>query len=147
MYILKSYYPFHQLYHQILLNIATSIKYEKIQIYANNENSIINNFELIDGDFDTKILKDKLKSEIDKLIQDIKVPENGESLKFKFLEQKYYYDICDTTMLSFLDGKYCCSRLLPMLSYDNFMFVLMNILQEKSVIFLSTKLENLSIAM
>lgn len=149
VYVFKSYYPFHDLYHQVLIKLANQLKFEKIQIYANNKDSLDNNrdFQKINGEADLDIIRSTLKGDLDRLIQEVKVPQNLDPITFEFYSQNYYFDIPEYSMLSFLDGKYCCARLLPLLNTDNFFFILMNILQERSVIFLSEKLENISIAM
>lgn len=104
-------------------------------------------FEIIDGDSEIKLIKGKFLKDLEHIIQSIKVPKTSDPLNFLFFEKNYYFDIIDNSMLSFLDGKYCCSRLLPMINFDNFLFIFMNLLQERSLIFISKKLENLSISM
>lgn len=129
--------------------MTNQLKFEKIQIYAEHKEAMDEGgeFEKINGEADLRIIKNSLNQDLDRLIQRVKVPQNFDSFTFDFYSQNYYFDIPEFTMLSFLDGKYCCSRLLPLLNIDNFLFIVMNILQERSVIFLSDKLENLSIAM
>ena len=147
--VIKSYYPFHQLYLDVLVKIYEEIRSEKIQIYISNQKKIDkkHKYELIDGNAELQILKNKLKPQLDKLINQVKIPQNFKKVQFSFMEQLFYYQVPEISMLSFIDGEFCCKNFLGALSFDNFLFIFLSIFHERSLIFVSEDMKLISSSM
>lgn len=150
VFIFKSYYPLHNLYFQVLTKLVDQIKLEMIELYIQNQNIIEEKQDLsiIDSDAQLGIINNKVDDEIVKLVNKVGIPPKAlDEMEFDVFEQVFEYKLPDLLNLSYLDSNHCCPTLLKSISYENFIFLYLSLLHEKSLILISENLNKVSTSM
>ena len=119
---------------------------KKIENYIENSENGFDKFELVDGDLDLSLVRTEFQRDFRKLISLTQITEEffKENLSFNFLDTKFTYMIPFVDSLSFMEGEYCFDSILENMTFENFVFTLMSILHERSIIYISKNLRTLS---
>lgn len=150
MFISKSYYPLHNLYFEVLVKIINEVKLHTLEIFKDNEIEIEKNEDLsiFDSDCQIGILNNKVKSDIDRLVSRVFMPQfESNTIEFDFFNKIFEYKVPDLLNLSYLDASYCCYQVFKDMSFENFLFIFLKIFEEKSLVFVSENMNKISTSM
>jgi hypothetical protein len=149
--VLKTFYPFHENHYAMMKGLLENVRQERLAIYEQflaRNNSNFDNFDLslLDGEVSLKLLENlELSQGLMSEILKLKVPQRFDrkfSLETPQLALEYQTPTPDNALL--VENCLGIHELIETFSFEDFIFLLLSMIKEKSIIFISTNLNKLT---